>query len=92
MGNNKIEITSNLPHSMENFGLLFLMFEDNKIINFTENLNWKVTTNKKIKDYSFIDLEENKYFKNNKIFFSDFVNSKTKVLKIYNEKNKQARY
>ena len=60
-GNNTLTIKTNIPHSMESFGFIFFLFEDEKLINSTEDLNWKVKFNGEIINYFFENNSENNY-------------------------------
>ena len=44
-GNNEITIYSNIPHSLESFWINIFLLEDQKLIKYTENFDWKIYFN-----------------------------------------------
>ena len=88
-GYNEITIYSNIPHSLESFGLIFILIEDQKVIKNTVNFDWKVYLNKEKINYNFEKLKINNYIKQNSKLLENYEKFflDTKILKFNIKEN-----
>ena len=88
-GNNEITIYSNIPHSLESFGLIFFLLEDQKLIKYTENFDWKIYFNNEKTNFHYEKLKKNNYIKENSKLLENYENflTRTKILKYDKKEN-----